>query len=163
MQVTCRNKALTKLSKTCSAPSGSPHHSLSSCCCLVLLPVNVLKQLGASFSQSKPLSPLQTVSVPSLGSHSGSSASSALWFRISTRWSTSGVRPLGPKHTFSFVLENLSILTEGIEADSQWHVRNDVNGVGSSVVTWDRCSGIFNHLVNGETNKKMPLGIEQGV
>jgi len=30
-----------------------------------------------------------------------------------------GVQLLGPKHTGSFVLENLRILTQGIEADSK--------------------------------------------
>ena len=41
------------------AASRHPRNSLSSCCCSLLIPVNVLELSDASFSESKPLSKLQ--------------------------------------------------------------------------------------------------------
>jgi len=66
--------------------------AFSSCwCCSLLVPFSIFGHPGARCSQSKPRSPLQTVTVLSLGSGPGSgfSASSrALCFRISTRSSS---------------------------------------------------------------------------
>ena len=43
-----------------------PHNSLSRCCCSLLVPINVLKHLHVSFSQSKSLSQLQNRHSPFL-------------------------------------------------------------------------------------------------
>ena len=68
--------------------SNQPHNSLSSWCCSQLVPINVHRHPDESFSRSMPLSQLQTLVVLSLGTGSGSWASSrALCFLISTRWS----------------------------------------------------------------------------
>lgn len=68
------------------------HKFFSSCCCTVLIWVNLLKHLNASFKVSKPLSQRSTIMVPSLGSDLGSwpfsASSGALCFLISTRWSS---------------------------------------------------------------------------
>jgi len=64
-----------------------PHNSLSSCCCLLLVPFIVLRHPDASLSVSSSHSAnFQTVMVLSLGSGSGSSASRAFSLRIPTVW-----------------------------------------------------------------------------
>jgi hypothetical protein len=152
--------AETEHCRGCQRP---PHHSLSSCCRSLLLPVNFLRQPGASFIQSKPLSPLQTVSVLFLGSHSGSSASRALLFRNSTRWS----RVLSFPWEFCHWAQNTS-------SASYWRIwafwlkalrltASDICESGVIIVASDRSWWIFNHLVNNETNKKMSWCLEQGV
>ena len=63
---TCRNKALKSVeTKTASSPPESirPHNSLCNCCCSVLFPISVHKCLDTHFSQSKPLSQIQNLTV----------------------------------------------------------------------------------------------------
>ena len=66
--------------------SKHPRNSLSSSCYSLLVSISVLKHSDSSFSQPKPLSQLQTITVFSLRSGSDSS-SRAVCFWISTRWS----------------------------------------------------------------------------
>jgi hypothetical protein len=66
------------------AASRNLHVALSSCCCSLLVSINILEHPDASFNSVQvPQSNSKTVIVPSLGSNSGSSDSSrALCFRI---------------------------------------------------------------------------------
>ena len=66
LKMTCRNQALKSgwqrpllLLQNLHIAHKHPHNPLSSCCCSLLVPINVPKHLDASSSQSKPLSQLQ--------------------------------------------------------------------------------------------------------
>ena len=73
LKMTCRNQAVKSgwqrpllLLQNLHTAHKHPHNPLSSCCCSILVPINVSKHLDASSGQSKPLSQLQNHHSPLL-------------------------------------------------------------------------------------------------